>query len=835
MRRLSLFVLLCSSVGCSRALPPVAGRLPCREAMTDLAADAEILVRSNGGLFTHWGGSAGARPVSAPTAVWVETDMATNGLAVLTLAENKGHRPSNFFVSTSRWERVTRFEPNVPAGLAVKFFSVKFVAEKPFDERRLHVLSVTGEVPETAAGACKVDVETGHDVRTVYDGDPAPTVTLANAAPQALAWTGEIRLADAFGREVKMPVDVTVPSQGRARIPVPWPLPARGWWGVTASIAGADGSSATSTASFAWLDRHDVTPPLAPGKFRIGLQWHNGRLTDRLVGRTLDAVVRCGAKLVRTGLGSRRYVHKGPGQYDWAKTDELVAALSARGLAVNATVWSTPPWAESPVDRVCRHPEHPLVSRAYARICGIPTDLALCEEYYAALAARYGERIAYYEIGNEWDLYNFYPGTTEDAVTILKTCFRGLKRGNPRCVVAPCGWALPDAGGRDHRLAERFVNYGIQDRLLTEAKGFYDVHAVHLHGGFASFRERVIGKFLPNRRRIGVSVPWYANETASSCVFGNEISVAEDVWKKVLFAWAYGARDFSWYNLHATGWDPKDSEQGYGIVTPDFRPRPAYAAFSALTAVFSGLDFARIVRSERDGLELYAFSDARDASRGLVLAGWRNRRHDRGTVRVRTDAPCAVAVDMMGNRTALPVASGVVSWDICDKPGALVLTGATEATPVAEDLDTSAGDEACLTVGTGDVRSRPPDYVAASAEQVCCPYDANPATADRTWKGPDDCSLKAWLTDTPDGFAIHAEVTDDILAPGDCLKVELAYGERTVTRAAPSSEARRRGRVTVYDVSFPGPRPTAVAVRAEDDDGAGFDLWIGTERLLRIR
>ena len=119
--------------------------------MTDLAADPEILVRSNGGLFTHWGGSAGARPVSAPTAVWVETDMATNGLAVLTLVENKGHRPSNFFVSTSRWERVTRFEPNVPAGLAVKFISVKFVAEKPFDGRRLHVLSVTGEVQDDGA------------------------------------------------------------------------------------------------------------------------------------------------------------------------------------------------------------------------------------------------------------------------------------------------------------------------------------------------------------------------------------------------------------------------------------------------------------------------------------------------------------------------------------------------------------------------------------------------------------------------------------------------------------------------------------------------------------
>ena len=119
--------------------------------MTDLAADPEILVRSNGGLFAHWGGSAGARPVSAPTAVWVETNMATNGLAVLTLVENKGHRPSNFFVSTSRWERVTRFEPNVPAGLAVKFFSVKFLAEKPFDERRLHVLSVTGEVQDDGA------------------------------------------------------------------------------------------------------------------------------------------------------------------------------------------------------------------------------------------------------------------------------------------------------------------------------------------------------------------------------------------------------------------------------------------------------------------------------------------------------------------------------------------------------------------------------------------------------------------------------------------------------------------------------------------------------------
>ena len=139
-----------------------------------------------------------------------------------------------------------------------------------------------------------------------------------------------------------------------------------------------------------------------------------------------------------------------------------------------------------------------------------------------------------------------------------------------------------------------------------------------------------------------------------------------------------------------------------------------------------------------------------------------------------------------------------------------------------------------MTVGTGDVRSRPPDYVAASAAQVDCPYDANPATADRTWKGPDDCSLRAWLSDAPDGFKVHAEVTDDRLAEGDCLKIELKYGAKTVERTVYAAEARRQGAKTIYDVCFSDGWPTALALRAEDDDGAGFDLWIGTRKFLHI-
>ena len=832
--KLTGYILLLAALfaGCSN--PEACGRpepVPCRVPMVDLASDPDV-IRQEGMRFLIWDRS-GARPVVSPKAVCVEIDSATNGIAVLTLKENKFRQPAHFSF-TSRWDRVMRFETGLPDGLQCQFVQLQFKADKPIRNIGRNVVSVVAECERTQADACEIDVDTGRFPRILHDGDAAPALTLKNLSETGLSWRGKAVLEDAFGRQVKVPIDVRAAANGTARVPIPWPLPARGWWRVTATVSGRDGSTTTAETSLAWIDRHDVTPPMADGKFRMGLHWHSNRLTDRLTSRTLDAVVACGAKIVRTGVGNRRGIEREDGSCDWSQSDAIVKAVRSRGLAIDALVWGTPDWAvHADLARVCKEPDHPLLKgrEAWLRTVCIPADLKRCEDFYARLAEHYGEDIAYYELGNEWDLYNFYCGTIDDGIEIVKTCYRGIKRGNPKCIVTPCGWALPDAGGRDHRLAARFVNYGIQDRVMGEAKGFYDVHAVHMHGGFDSFRERVLDKFLSNRRRLDVTVPWFANETAVSSVHGSEVEAAKDVWKKILFAWAHGSRDYIWYNLRATGWEKGDSEQGYGIITPDFKPRPAYAAFSVLTTVFEGLDFDAVLRSEKEGLELCRFKGAPGG--GLVLAGWHNVRTYEGACRIATDAKKAVSVDIMGNRQELDVKGGIVVWPISNFPRALALECASSA-QLVDDGGAADAPLSCVVLTDNASTNRPPDLVANRVDQVDCPYDANPATTDRTWKGAGDCSFTAWLSKSEGGLRLVVRVRDDTVvcaeAPdGDSLKVISVSGGVRLENVFPASQGRRVEDGLIYDVIISGLVPESISLSVEDDDGEGFDLCIGND------
>lgn len=478
--------------------------------------------------------------------------------------------------------------------------------------------------------------------------------TFHNVADRPLRWTGRVHLEDAFGRTAEVPFDVTVEVGSFVHVPLAGRLPAKGWWRARAEIHGTDKSTAAAETSLAWLDPHVVTPRLGADKFRMGLHVHTSGRTPRLQERLLDALVACGAKLVRTELGTRRHVQPtGPDDRLWAAQDRLVDAFLGRGIDIDALCWSNPRWAAAPDlstycrDADCVRRKHPEIWHACR-----PVDLPLSEDFFTMLAARYRGRIAFYEIGNEWELMHFYPGTIEDAIDILKSCARGLRRGDANAVVSTCGFAKPDS---DWKL---IVNTNIHERLVGEAKGAYDVHAVHLHGTFRAYRTELLDRFFPMRRRLGVTAPWFSNETALSTVYGNETQVGEELWKKILFAWANGSRGFVWYNLRGTGWDPRDPEQGYGLLTADLKPRPGFASFSALTALLNGFDYVRTVQSEKDGMEVYLFRGMHGGCAERIVAGWRNRRHDGGDMRFRTDAARAWVVDHMGNRTPQAIEGG---------------------------------------------------------------------------------------------------------------------------------------------------------------------------------
>jgi hypothetical protein len=153
-----------------------------------------------------------------------------------------------------------------------------------------------------------------------------------------------------------------------------------------------------------------------------------------------------------------------------------------------------------------------------------------------------------------------------------------------------------------------------------------------------------------------------------------ERDAAVAVWKKILWAWAHGSVDYIWYNLRATGWDPKNPEHCYGLVTADFFPRDSYVAFAALSSTVGGGEFRRTI-IDTDSRFVFEFRKGND----LILAAWDESGLADVKVPVETDARRACRVDLMGNKTEVPLKDGRTMLAIAFEPSALVLEGAAFA------------------------------------------------------------------------------------------------------------------------------------------------------------
>ena len=464
-----------------------------------------------------------------------------------------------------------------------------------------------------------------------------------------------------------------------------------------------------------------------------------------------------------------------------------------------------------------------------------------------------------------------FPGPVEEAIEIQKLCFTALKKGDPTVTVIPNGWACWDSASPHVKPEKR----DFPERMTRETKGFYDVHPVHYHGSFKDYRRKLTERFLKRRVEMGVdAVPWYSNETALTSVHGNELAVAEHVWMKLPFAWAHGSRDYIWYNLKATGWDPKDPEQGYGLISADYYPRAGYAAFAALTTLLSGFDFKEILKSERTR-EVYRFAGTRQGVPETVVLGWDTALVASGAIGFTTDAKAVWLVDIMGNENPLPLTNGSCVWPIGKRPTALRFVGATRVTPDRMALDAVPDAEVRpIMVGTGSAKGRLADLTVDTTAFVHCFYDANPATVHRTWKGPADASFQVWGGRSQWRLAFKIDVRDDVhhqsadetrkMSEGDCVRIDLDVagqplrfelgfrltddgrsevcvwsGPREAETDIRFTAVRENG-LTIYKIALPlapfgmtedllTSGGVKVSVKVDDSDGEGRDLWMGLE------
>ena len=115
------------------------------------------------------------------------------------------------------------------------------------------------------------------------------------------------------------------------------------------------------------------------------------------------------------------------GQYTWGALDRAVAAAEAAGQEVLLVLGGTPEWAA-----VAQAPGAEFAGTGSSMPM---TDPALFEEYVRAVLARYGGRIAAYQIWNEANIPQFWRGTPELMADLTARAYTIIKRAQPGATV----------------------------------------------------------------------------------------------------------------------------------------------------------------------------------------------------------------------------------------------------------------------------------------------------------------------------------------------------------------------------------------------------------------
>ena len=149
-----------------------------------------------------------------------------------------------------------------------------------------------------------------------------------------------------------------------------------------------------------------------------------------------------------------RYCEPEHGKYYWDALDRVVDLCNKQGIGITTCLYEPPAWATVTGSSWVVKPEY-------------------IESFGQAIATRYKDRIAAYELDNEkasgtWP--QVHERRTSIYVPMLKACYTGIKRGDPKAIVLMTGiWQFP--------------MYYLEDMYKDGAKGYFDAINIHYYLG----------------------------------------------------------------------------------------------------------------------------------------------------------------------------------------------------------------------------------------------------------------------------------------------------------------------------------------------------------------
>jgi polysaccharide biosynthesis protein PslG len=301
-------------------------------------------------------------------------------------------------------------------------------------------------------------------------------------------------------------------------------------------------------------------------------------------GRDFDTIAAAGAHWIRMDVNWDVVQHDGPTSYNWAPFDGVVRAARARGLDVLATIVYTPPWAR-PAGTAANTP---------------PVSIAAYAEFARAAATRYGPLgVHAYEIWNEPNNASFWAPRADAAryTELLTAAASAVRAADAKAFVVTGGMSPAlDAGGNIAPVTFLEDVYAHGGKASFDAVGHHPYCWPAMPGDaeWWSAWHQMAG--APKSLRSVMAANGDAGKQIWATEFGaptdgpagayvDEAAQAHMVTRAYKLFESYPwAGPLFWYAARDLGTSRSTRENFFGLLHNDFSPKPAYAAFRALSA-----------------------------------------------------------------------------------------------------------------------------------------------------------------------------------------------------------------------------------------------------------
>lgn len=287
--------------------------------------------------------------------------------------------------------------------------------------------------------------------------------------------------------------------------------------------------------------------------------------------------------------------------------EEWLDEAREQGRTVVGLLKNTPPWASEDGTEA-----------------GIPKGLHLPIDHPENLWATFVRKVStYYSVRNvhHWIIWNEpeiaadvygheFAGSVDDYYRLLKVAYQVIKQVDSESVVHLAGLSW----WHDQDYLRRFLEVATSDPVAAENDYFFDVLSLHIY-----FQTESVPIIVDSVKAVlndfEIRKPIWINETNASPNIDPlwpvdrpdfEVDLDQQAWYLVqahALGFAAGASSVGVYKLVdiqlPAGHEP------FGILRPDFSPRPAYDAYRTTIKYLSG--FTQVSREQRAGYHLVTF------------------------------------------------------------------------------------------------------------------------------------------------------------------------------------------------------------------------------------